>query len=148
MTNNYVYVTKHEMTRFSQHNKGDIIKEEGKTLKVLDCLYLGTLWDYEYSKYLERKYTCVEIDKTIDKLEELVKEAKKQNIRFLAVKIEMEGFESPEVIINPILNFDKKLEYYKKVYDDELNHKHASGIKIVDFVVGNSCEEIYKKLNK
>ena len=47
--------------------------------------------------------------------------------------IEMPGFEKPELITNPLENLTKKLEYYKTTYDDNLEHKHAKGIKIIGF---------------
>lgn len=47
--------------------------------------------------------------------------------------IEMPGFEKPELIVNPLENLPKKLEYYKATYDDNLEHKHAKGIKIIGY---------------
>lgn len=51
----------------------------------------------------------------------------------LALLIEMPGFPKPEMITNPYENLQKKLEYYKKTYDENLEHKHAKGIKIVGY---------------
>ncbi|HHX60718.1 MAG TPA: hypothetical protein GX707_08395 [Epulopiscium sp.] len=51
----------------------------------------------------------------------------------LGLSIEMPGFVEPELIINPAVNLKKKLEYYKDVYDENLEHRHAKGIKIVGF---------------
>lgn len=51
----------------------------------------------------------------------------------LGLLVEMPGFESPEMIVNPIENLEKKLEYWKKVYDDNLEHKNAKGIKIIAY---------------
>ena len=55
----------------------------------------------------------------------------KQN---LGLFIEMPGFDSPELIINPCQNLEKKLNYYKQTYDDNLEHKHAKGIKIIGYI--------------
>ncbi|MBU5293117.1 hypothetical protein KQH90_03580 [Anaerosalibacter bizertensis] len=51
----------------------------------------------------------------------------------LGLLIEMPGFKEPEMIINPAVNLEKKLDYYKKVYDENLEHKHAKGIKIIGY---------------
>ncbi|MDF2537419.1 MAG: hypothetical protein K0S76_440 [Herbinix sp.] len=68
----------------------------------------------------------------IKKLEFAVNTAIKNN-QSLMLFIEMPGFECPEIIINPPENLVKKLEYYKNTYDDELEHKHSKGIKIIAY---------------
>lgn len=72
--------------------------------------------------------------------------AKKNNAKFVAVRIEMEGFLEAEIIVNPIVNADSKLEYYKKTYDENLNHKHAKGIRIIGCTFGNDMREIERDL--
>ena len=79
-------------------------------------------------------------------LEICFERAKKNNHKFVAVKIEMEGFPEAEVIINPIVNADSKLAYYKKTYNEELNHNHAKGIKIIGCTFGDSMNEIEENL--
>lgn len=54
----------------------------------------------------------------------------------LGLLIEMPDFEQPELIINPVANLEKKLEYYKKTYDEKLEHKHAKGIRIIGYTFG------------
>lgn len=49
----------------------------------------------------------------------------------LAVLIDMPGFDSPELITNPPENIEKKMDYYRATYDDNCNHKHAPGIRII-----------------
>jgi len=73
----------------------------------------------------------MELEK-MSELEFVVKTAIKTK-QSLGVLIEMPGFESPEMIINPCENLEKKLEYYKNTYDDNLEHKHAKGIKIIGY---------------
>ena len=51
----------------------------------------------------------------------------------LGLVIEMSGFPKPELIVNPVENLEKKLEYWKNTYDDNLEHKHAKGIKIIAY---------------
>jgi hypothetical protein len=69
-------------------------------------------------------------------------EAIKQRAKFIGVLIKMPGFDRPEVIINSYENFNKKLAYYKKTYDEDLEHKFSKGIKIIDSCYGNSYSEI------
>ena len=73
----------------------------------------------------------MELEK-MSELEFVVKTAIKTK-QSLGVIIEMPGFESPEMIINPVENLEKKLEYYKSAYDDNLEHKNAKGIKIIGY---------------
>lgn len=70
--------------------------------------------------------------KTINDLEKIVNKAIETN-EPLGLFIEMPGFSQPELIINPVVNLEKKLEYYKKTYDENLEHKHAKGIKITGY---------------
>ena len=79
---------------------------------------------------------------SMEYLERCFKRAQDFNKRFIAVKIEMEEFPEPEVIINPVVNVENKLAYYKRTYDEKLNHKHAAGIKIIDFTFGDSMKDI------
>jgi hypothetical protein len=66
--------------------------------------------------------------------------------RFIGLKIQMDGFEKDEIIINERENFKSKLEYYQRVYDENLNHKFSKGISIVDVASGNSFDDIQADL--
>lgn len=70
---------------------------------------------------------------TMNDLELMVNRAVKLD-ESLGLFIEMPGFPEPELIVNPVANLEKKLEYWKNTYDDNLEHKHAKGIKIVGCV--------------
>lgn len=70
--------------------------------------------------------------KTMSDLEEIVRVAI-NNGEPLGLLIEMPGFEMPELITNPVVNLEKKLDYYKNTYGKDLEHKHAKGIKIVGY---------------
>ena len=76
------------------------------------------------------------------KLEECFKSATESNYDYIAVKIQMQGFEKPEIIINQRENFDTKLAYYKKAYTEDLTLKTFNGIKIVGFTFGDDWNEI------
>lgn len=55
--------------------------------------------------------------------------AKESN--FLGVLVDINGLK--EVIINSKENYQTKLEYYKNTYSENLIHKHAPDVKILDF---------------
>ena len=79
----------------------------------------------------------------INDLENCFKVAKKNENEFVGVLIVMEGFERPEVIINGYENFDKKLEYYKGVYNEDLTLKAAPDkVRIIACAFGDAFEEI------
>ena len=79
---------------------------------------------------------------TINDLEKCFEKAKKENAIWVAVAVKAPNCESSELILNPNINFDTKLEYYKKAYDFELNLKACKDIKIVGFTYGDSLGEI------
>ena len=56
----------------------------------------------------------------IKNLENCFQSAKELGYNYVAVKVDMQGFEKPEIIINSKENFEEKLEYYKKAYDENL----------------------------
>ena len=66
-----------------------------------------------------------------------------EKYRYVGVRIKMSEFEEYEVIINPRANFEKKLDYYKNAYNDNLTLKNAPNkIQIVGFTFGNTCKNI------
>lgn len=48
--------------------------------------------------------------------------------------IEMPLLPAPEMITNPPENIDGKMAYYAETYDENCEHKHAAGIRIVGAV--------------
>lgn len=78
-------------------------------------------------------------------LEEIFLEANK-NCEDVAVLVQMDGYIGNELIINPHFNILQKLGYYKEVYDEQLNHKHAKGIRIVNAYSGASFADIEKQV--
>lgn len=85
------------------------------------------------------------INMSIKNLARCFYEASKQEKKYVAVKIEMEGFKKDE-IINENANFDKKFQYYKKAHNDDLRLKTFNGIKIIGFIYGDTFEEMEKDL--
>jgi hypothetical protein len=83
---------------------------------------------------------------TMELLEGFFEAAKDQNAAFFGVKIRMEGFPDPEIIIKPRSNFKAKLKYYKEAYNKNLVLKSFRGISIEGFCFGDSFEEIQRSL--
>lgn len=81
----------------------------------------------------------------MEMLETCFKNATDNGFVYVAVRVIMEGIPGAEIIINPRENFDAKLAYYKKTYNDDLTHKYAPG-KIVGFTFSDSYEEIEDEL--
>lgn len=68
-----------------------------------------------------------------EKLTEYANRCKELN-KPMQLLVEMPGFPSPEMIVNPPENIDGKLAYYAETYDENCEHKHVKGIAIVDVV--------------
>lgn len=83
---------------------------------------------------------------TLEELEKCFNEAVNEGAEYVAVQIEMDGFPSDEVIINDKHNIDSKLAYYKKTYNEDLEHRCTPGIRIVGFAYGYSFSEILREL--
>ena len=79
-------------------------------------------------------------------LEDCFYEAINLRAKFIAVKIKMEGFSKPEIIINQTENFESKLNYYKKSYSNDLKLRSFSGIEIIDFCYGNTFCSIFNAM--
>ncbi|MBU3186528.1 hypothetical protein [Clostridium estertheticum] len=75
-------------------------------------------------------------------LEGTFENAVNTNALFVGVKISTRGSIADEVIINPRDNFNDKLNYYRKSYDEDLVLKTYSGIKIIGLTFGNSYDDI------
>lgn len=77
----------------------------------------------------------------MQELENIFNKAKEKD-HYVAIVVQMEGFPANEVIVNHPINIDAKLAYYKKTYADNLEHKFAGGIKIIDVVSGSSFSSV------
>ena len=78
---------------------------------------------------------------------ETFKQAEESGSKFIGVVIHMDGFPKDEIIINDFVNFNSKLAYYEKTYDENLDHRFAKGISIVTVVAGDSLYDIERQLN-
>ncbi|MED1906742.1 hypothetical protein P4V38_12445 [Cytobacillus firmus] len=79
---------------------------------------------------------------TMEHLISCFNDAKEFEATYIAVVLSMEGYDAYEYIINPHPNFDTKLAYYQNTYDNDLKHKFAKGIRIVDVKYGDYFEDI------
>lgn len=68
---------------------------------------------------------------TMKDLVDVFNECKKYNLP-ICVILKLPDTPSNELIINPPDNFEKKLDYYKDIYDENLVNKNNSEIKIVN----------------
>ena len=83
---------------------------------------------------------------TMKNLEACFNIAKEEEMAYVGIKITVPNSEVCEVIINPTGNFDNKLEYYKRAYNEDLTLKTFNKIKIVGFTWGNQYAEIEQDL--
>ena len=79
---------------------------------------------------------------TMAELVDVFNRAISQEENYIGVRIETQGSARPEIIINPTENFETKLEYYQKAYNDDLTLKSFNGIKITGFMYGENFAEI------
>ena len=66
--------------------------------------------------------------------------------QYIAVKIITEGNPAPEIIINPSENFDQKIAYYNKAYDDNMElisaKEKGKSIKIEDVLITSNLNDL------
>lgn len=76
----------------------------------------------------------------------IIKDGMERGKDFLAVKIETEGNPGPEVIINPAVNFNQKIKYYQKEYNDNMElivaKEKGKIVKIVDVLMTSNLNDI------
>lgn len=59
----------------------------------------------------------------------------------------MYGLKQPEIIINQIEDFNKKLDYCKRTYNYDLTLKGFNEARIVEFAYGDSLQEVQEGLD-
>jgi len=87
------------------------------------------------------------VDMTLENLEGCFISAKKRKCMYVGVKIQVEGFEKPEIVITPVKNFGKKLLAYKEACNEDLTIKYMDNEnKIIGFTYANNFEGIENDL--
>ena len=80
------------------------------------------------------------------KFKQVVEEGIARRRTFMVVKIYTEGNPAPEIIINPAENFDQKIKYYDKAYNDnmELIKAKEAGktIRIIDALMTSNLNDL------
>ena len=80
------------------------------------------------------------------KFNQIVNEGIDRNRNFMVVKIETEGNPAPEIIINPVENFDQKIKYYDKAYNEnmELIKAKEAGklIRVTDVLMTSNLNDL------
>ena len=75
-------------------------------------------------------------------LELIFNKAKENGVKYIGVQVWTKGNEKPEIIINETESFDKKLDYYKNAYNDDLVLKSYDGISIRAAAMANRFSEM------
>ena len=78
-----------------------------------------------------------------EQLIELFQDAIELKSHYIAVEVETRGSDKNEIIINPYENFEKKLEYYVKAYNDDLVLNTYDGIRIISAISLDDNSEMY-----
>ena len=77
---------------------------------------------------------------------QIVNDGIDRNKNFIVVKIDREGDPAPEIIINPAENFDHKIKYYNKAYNDkmELIKAKEAGklIRVTDILMTSNLNDL------
>lgn len=77
---------------------------------------------------------------------QIVAEGRERGKLFMIVKIETEGNPGPETIVNGHENFDAKLSYYDKAYNDDMEliaAKNAGkSIRIADVLMTSNFNDL------
>ena len=80
------------------------------------------------------------------KFKQIVAEGRERGKLFMIVKIETEGNIAPEIIVNGHENFDAKLSYYDKAYNDDMEliaaKNNGKSIRIVDALMTSNFSDL------
>lgn len=83
---------------------------------------------------------------TIKNLENCFNGALENNAKYFGIKMQVEGDSCFEIVISENQNFNRKLDYCKENYSEDLTNKDNGKIKIAGFTFGNSFSDIEKDL--
>lgn len=80
------------------------------------------------------------------RFKQIVAEGRERDKLFMVVKIEAEGTLGPETIVNCRENFDAKLSYYDKAYNDDMEliaaKNNGKSIRIVDALMTSNLNDL------
>jgi glutamyl-tRNA reductase len=79
---------------------------------------------------------------TLTDLKKVFIDAIRQGHIYIGVAVKLPNLESPEIIINPMENFEEKLKYYKNAYDENLVLKTCNDIEIVGAYGSDYADDI------
>lgn len=79
-------------------------------------------------------------------LESCFEMATRLSYTYIGVKLDIVGFEKPEIVINSKENFDDKLDYFKRAYDENLMLVNNPNIRIVGFAAADTFEDLEEML--
>ena len=77
---------------------------------------------------------------TLTNLEKLITENYKQTGNYLVTYVKIDDY--IEIIVNTNENLKKKLTYFQKAYNEDMQHKHSPNVKIVYFEAVSDLNEI------
>ena len=78
----------------------------------------------------------------------MFEEAIDNNKKYCAIVVENSDYKKPEIIINLRENFEDKLEYYLRAYDENLVLKNCEKIKISKAIFSNNLRDIFQIIYK
>lgn len=84
----------------------------------------------------------------MDNMREVFLQAHINEIPFVGIRVQMDGFPEDELIVNGYENIKPKMDYYEKTYGEDLQHKFSPTIRIVGFASGQSPDEVRNTLWK
>lgn len=76
----------------------------------------------------------------------IIEDAIEKETPYMFMVVKIKDYIDNELIIEPLVNFEDKLEYVLETYDEQLNHKYSKGIEIVGFGVSENLKEIEEKV--
>lgn len=83
---------------------------------------------------------------TMKDLVRIINEAIQSKVKYFGIRVENDVVDEYEIIINKCENLDHKIAYYINAYNDKLELKKYSEIKIVDACYADDFMEIERLL--
>ena len=84
----------------------------------------------------------------MEKFKKMFEDAIENNKKNCAIIVENSDYKKPEIIINLRENFEDKLEYYLRAYNEKLVLKNCEKIKISEAIFSNNLRDIFQIIYK